>query len=144
MPQLHLLSPAGFLAAGVYCGIKGRPVPDLGLLVCNELAIGAAAFTTNQVVSPGVTVGRRHVAAGKLRGVVVNSGNANACTGKQGERDAIRMCHLAASSVQASPREFLPSSTGIIGQFLPMEKIEQGIAQASQSLGNSGDHAILF
>ena len=144
MPEPHLLSPRGFRAAGVYAGIKSRHVPDVALLICDRLATAAAAFTMNQVVSPGVTVGRRHIKPGKLRGVVVNAGNANACTGKQGERDALRMCELAASVAKCKPEQILPSSTGIIGQLLPMEKLERGIIEAGQYLGSSAEHATLF
>src|SRR5918992_674455 len=90
--DLHLLSPAGFRAAGVYAGIKTKHAPDVGLLIADRSATAAAVFTTNKVFAAPVKVGREHVASGKLRGVVVNAGNANACTGKQGERDALRMC----------------------------------------------------
>ena len=96
MAELHLLSPLGFRAAGVYAGIKTKQTPDVGLLVCDAPATAAAVFTTNKVFAAPVKVGREHVAGGKLRGVVVNAGNANACTGRQGERDARRMCELAA------------------------------------------------
>src|SRR4051794_12885099 len=99
MPDLHLLSPKGFQAAGVYAGIKTKPTNDVGLLVCDTPATAAAVFTTNRVFAAPVAIGRKHVASGKLRGVVVNSGNANACTGRQGERDAIAMCKLAASQI---------------------------------------------
>ena len=144
MAELHLFSPRGFRGAGVYAGIKSRQVPDVALMVCDRAASAAAAFTTNKVVSPGVTVGRAHVASGKLRGVVVNAGNANACTGEQGLKDAQRMCELAASVAGAKPKEILPSSTGIIGHLLPMEKLERGIIEAGQYLGNSLEHAHLF
>src|ERR1044072_2250007 len=97
MAQVHLLSPRGFRASGVYAGIKTKQIPDVGLLICERPAPAAAAFTTNKVVSPGVTVGRAHIAGGKLRGIVVNSGNANACTGTQGQRVALRMCALAST-----------------------------------------------
>ena len=127
MADLHLLSPKGFKAAGVYAGIKSKQTPDVGLLVCNTLAAAAAVFTTNKVFAAPVKIGKAHIRPGRLRGVVVNSGNANACTGRQGERDAIAMCKLAASKVGALPEQFLPSSTGIIGHHLPMEKIMTGI-----------------
>src|SRR5215210_7892657 len=100
MPELHLLSPAGFRAAGVYAGIKTKQNPDVGLLLCDRPATAAAVFTTNKVFAAPVKVGRAHVAGGRLRGVVVNAGNANACTGRQGERDALRMCALAAEVVR--------------------------------------------
>ncbi|MCY2950872.1 MAG: bifunctional glutamate N-acetyltransferase/amino-acid acetyltransferase ArgJ [Planctomycetota bacterium] len=144
MPELHLLSPKGFRAAGVYAGIKSKQTPDVGLLLADSLANSAAAFTTNQVVSAAITVGRTHIKSGKLRGVVVNSGNANACTGKQGQEDAIRMCQLAANIAACTPNHILPSSTGIIGHTLPMAKLERGIIEAGQYLGNSAEHASLF
>src|ERR1700728_4159336 len=118
MSELHLLSPAGFKANGVSAGIKSTPAPDVGLLVCESLAAAAAVFTLNQVFAAPIKIGREHIRAGWLRGVVVNSGNANACTGKQGEIDALRMCELAAQAAGGKAGEFLPSSTGIIGHAL--------------------------
>jgi glutamate N-acetyltransferase/amino-acid N-acetyltransferase len=147
MPDLHLLSPRGFRATGVYAGIKTKHTPDVGLLVCDASSPTAAAvFTTNKVVAAPVVVGREHVARtnGRLRAVVVNAGNANACTGRQGERDARRMCALAAGVAGCAAEEVLPSSTGIIGHLMPMEKVERGIADAGQYLGDSLEHALLF
>src|SRR5437667_9742280 len=120
--ELHLLSPRGFRASGVCAGIKMKQSPDVGLLVCDTLATAAAVFTTNKVFAAPVKVGREHIASGKLCGVVVNAGNANACTGKTGEKDARQMCALAAEAIGAGAKEFLPSSTGIIGHLLPMDK----------------------
>lgn len=144
MADLHLLSPRGFRAGAVYAGIKSRAVPDVGLLICDTVASAAAVFTSNRVVSPAVKVGREHVASGKLRAVVVNSGNANACTGRQGERDAREMCARVAKIVGCPPHLVLPSSTGIIGHPLPMQKVTGGIAQAGACLGDSIEHALRF
>jgi glutamate N-acetyltransferase/amino-acid N-acetyltransferase len=144
MAELHLLSPLGFGAGATVAGIKTNNSPDVGVLVCEHPASAAAAFTTNQVVSAGVTVGSRHIARGTLRAVVVNSGNANACTGTQGLRDALRMCQLAAQYLDCPANQVLPSSTGIIGMHLPMEKIELGIAGAFEYLGRSQEHALRF
>jgi glutamate N-acetyltransferase / amino-acid N-acetyltransferase len=144
MAELHLLSPRGFRAAGVYAGIKSKHAPDVGLLVCDSVATAAAVFTTNKVFAAPVKVGREHVAGGKLRGVVVNAGNANACTGRQGERDARRMCRVAAEVLGAEAGEILPSSTGIIGHLMPMGQVEAGIRDAAQYLGDSLEHAHLF
>ena len=147
MPDLHLLSPQGFRAAAVYAGIKTKHTPDVGLLVCDAPGPTAAAvFTTNKVVAAPVVVGRDHLAStgGRLRAVVINAGNANACTGRQGERDARRMCRLAAGVLGCAAEEVLPSSTGIIGHLMPMEKVERGIADAGQYLGNSLEHALRF
>src|SRR5436853_4022572 len=96
MANLHLLSPRGFRASAVYAGIKSKHTPDIGLLVCETRASAAAVFTTNKVFAAPVKIGREHIADGRLRAVVVNSGNANACTGRQGEIDAFYMCEVAA------------------------------------------------
>lgn len=144
MAELHLLSPAGFRASGVYAGIKTKQSPDIGLLICDTVASAAAAFTTNKVFAAPVKIGRNHIRKGQLRGVVVNSGNANACTGKQGEKDAIRMCQLAAAIAGCKADHILPSSTGIIGHLMPMQKLERGIIEAGQYLGTSREHALLF
>lgn len=144
MPNLHLLSPAGFKASAVYAGIKRRQVPDVGLLLCDTLSPAAAVFTTNKVFAAPIQVGREHIAVGKLRGIVVNSGNANACTGRQGLIDARRMCDLAAQVARCAAGQILPSSTGIIGRVLPMQKIERGIIEAGQYLGTSQEQANLF
>ena len=144
MAELHLLSPAGFRAGAVYAGIKTKPTPDVGLLLCDVPATAAAVFTTNKVFAAPVKVGREHVAAGRLRGVIVNAGNANACTGRQGEKDARRMCALAAEVAGCEAKLILPSSTGIIGHLMPMDKIEAGIRGAATSLGSSEEHALAF
>ncbi|HWE02753.1 MAG TPA: bifunctional glutamate N-acetyltransferase/amino-acid acetyltransferase ArgJ [Tepidisphaeraceae bacterium] len=144
MAHLHLLSPKGFVATGVYAGIKTKHTPDIGLLVCETRATAAAVFTTNKVFAAPVMVGREHVSDGRLRAVVVNAGNANACTGRQGDKDAYRMCDLAAQVVGCDRQDVLPSSTGIIGRPMPMDKVESGIRDASQYLGNSLEHALLF
>jgi glutamate N-acetyltransferase/amino-acid N-acetyltransferase len=144
MSELHVLSPAGFRASGVRAGIKVKQTNDIGLLVADRAVPAAAVFTTNPVHAAPIDVGLAHVRTGKLRGVVMNSGNANACTGKQGHRDALEMCALAAHATGAKRTEFLPSSTGIIGHLLPMDKIRAGIAAAGASLGNSAAHADAF
>jgi glutamate N-acetyltransferase/amino-acid N-acetyltransferase len=142
--DLHFLSPKGFRAAGVKAGIKASGKRDVGLLVCDQLATAAAVFTANRVVAAPVVVGRQHIAGGRLRGVVVNAGNANACTGKRGEKDARKMCALAAQQLGCAADELLPSSTGIIGHMLPMEKVSAGIQSAAMELGDSADHSLAF
>ncbi|CAN5524471.1 bifunctional glutamate N-acetyltransferase/amino-acid acetyltransferase ArgJ [soil metagenome] len=145
---MHLLSPKGFVAGAVHAGIKSSKKNDVGLLICDAppLASAAAVFTTNKVFAAPVKIGREHLCAsgGRLRGVVVNSGNANACTGAQGDRDARRMCSLAAKTISCEPKQILPCSTGIIGHLMPMQKIERGIIRAAAQLGRSEDHALAF
>jgi glutamate N-acetyltransferase/amino-acid N-acetyltransferase len=144
MSQLHLLSPRGFRAGAVYAGIKTKETPDVSLLACDVTANAAAVFTTNKVVAAPVVIGRKHIARGRLRGVVTNSGNANACTGLHGEKDAVEMCRLSSKLLECDPHEILPCSTGIIGHHLPMEKVSRGIAGAFEYLGDSEEHALRF
>jgi glutamate N-acetyltransferase/amino-acid N-acetyltransferase len=145
MSSLHLLSPQGFQAAGVRAGIKVKNTNDVGLLISTSGPVSAAAvFTTNPVHAAPVTVGLKHVKSGRLRGIVMNSGNANACTGKQGLNDALEMCSLAAQLTGGKSSEFLPSSTGIIGHPLPMDKVRAGITAAASQLGSSAEHADAF
>jgi glutamate N-acetyltransferase/amino-acid N-acetyltransferase len=144
MVEFHLLSPRGFRAGAVYAGIKSKRTPDVAMLACDAPASAAAVFTTNRVCAAPVVVGRQHVAHGTLRAVIVNSGNANACTGKQGMRDALRMCALVAERLRCPVEQVLPSSTGIIGHLLPMEKVEAGIAAVVEKLGDDAEHATAF
>jgi glutamate N-acetyltransferase/amino-acid N-acetyltransferase len=111
--------PKGFLAAGLSCGIKASGKADLGLLVCPTGATAAAVFTTNRIVSAAVVVSREHTGSRKTHAVVVNSGCANACTGKRGVANARKMCALTAGHLGVEPGEVLVASTGIIGHHLP-------------------------
>ena len=115
----------GFRAGAAKAGVKhGRPERlDVALIVSERPCAAAAVFTTNQVIAAPCVVTRRHVERGPLRAIVVNSGNANACTGEQGERDAVAMAEAAASVVSCSPYEVAVASTGVIGFKLPVERI---------------------
>ncbi|HUG05334.1 MAG TPA: bifunctional glutamate N-acetyltransferase/amino-acid acetyltransferase ArgJ [Candidatus Limnocylindria bacterium] len=115
----------GFRAGAARAGVKhGRPDRlDVALIVSERPCTAAAVFTTNQVIAAPCVVTRRHVDRGPLRAIIVNSGNANACTGEQGERDAIAMAEAAASVVQCNPYEVAVASTGVIGFKLPVERI---------------------
>ena len=124
----------GFRFAGVACGLKQSGRKDLALIASEGPAAAAAVFTKNRVKSPSVTKGAQHVRSGQLQAVVVNSGNANACTGPGGLRDAEAMCAETARHLGIDVRRVLPSSTGIIGVRLPMDKITRGIADAAAAL----------
>ena len=124
----------GFRFAGVACGIKESGRKDLALIVSERPAAAAALFTRNRIKSPSVTAGAQNVRRGRLQAVVVNSGNANACTGPDGLRDAEAMCAETAGHVGIDAGQVLPSSTGIIGVPLPMDKIRRGIAAAAAAL----------
>jgi len=127
----------GFWAAGLSCGIKVSGKSDIGLLVCPGGATAAAVFTTNKITSAAVQVCRQHLKSRKVHAVVVNSGNANACTGKTGLANAAKMCAAAARHVGAQPEQVLVASTGIIGEQLPIGKATDGIEKAAGRLSDS-------
>ena len=130
MANNTITAPKGFLAAGISCGIKKSGKPDLALLVCSSGAKAAAVFTTNKITSAAVQVCKEHVKSPKISAVVVNSGNANACTGRIGIKNAIKMCAETAKQIEVDPHSVLVASTGIIGEQLPIGKITKGIAKA--------------
>jgi len=129
--------PKGFLAAGLACGIKKSGKPDLGLIVCPAGAKAAAVFTTNKITAAPVQVSEHHIKSTKIYAVVVNSGNANACTGKKGIDNAIKMCAETAKNIEVDPHQVLVASTGIIGEQLPIGKITKGISKAVERLSAS-------
>jgi glutamate N-acetyltransferase / amino-acid N-acetyltransferase len=127
--------PRGFKLAGLHCGIKSdADKPDLALIVTDRPATAAGVYTQNRVVAAPVTLDRERTPGDSIRAVVINSGNANACTGDRGLNDAREMARLAANTCNASPEQALVLSTGIIGEFLPMEVIAQGITAAAENL----------
>ncbi|MAG94974.1 MAG: bifunctional ornithine acetyltransferase/N-acetylglutamate synthase [Planctomycetaceae bacterium] len=137
----NLLSlPQGFKTAGVACGIKQDATTlDLALFVSDTPCTAAGVFTQNRVCGAPVTVSRGRVPANGGRAVVINSGNANACTGERGIDDARTMTSDVAGQLGCSPDDVLVCSTGIIGHFLPMERIVEGIPRAVAQLGASSE-----
>jgi glutamate N-acetyltransferase/amino-acid N-acetyltransferase len=127
-------SALGFRAAGVACGIKERGAKDLALVVSDVPAAAAATFTTNLVKAAPVRVSMSHVRNGKIRGVVINSGCANACTGVTGIADAKAMVEHAAAKSKTTAREWLVCSTGRIGTRLPLVNVRRGIEKALAKL----------
>ena len=126
--------PLGFLFSACAAGIKTSGKPDLALALAPEGAAAAAMFTRNQVVAAPVIVGRENLrhAQGQLRALIVNAGNANCATGKQGLKAAKNVCagvakQLSARQIQAREYQIFPSSTGIIGVPLPLEKIHAAL-----------------
>ena len=136
--------PKGFLAAGVACGIKKSGKPDIGLIVCPTGATAAAMFTTNSIVSAAVTTSKKHLKSRQIEAIVVNSGNANACTGDRGIRNAIKMCAETAEHIESDPHQVLVASTGIIGEQLPMGVVIEGIRKACSKLSASSDAGVAF
>ena len=144
MKNNTITSPKGFIAAGLACGVKRSGKSDLGLISCPTGAKSAAVFTTNKIVSSAVTVCKKHIKSAKIFGLVVNSGNANACTGEQGTKDAIKMCTDVAEKLNTNPHNVLVASTGIIGEKLPMNKITTGIGKAAGKLSASSKGGLGF
>jgi glutamate N-acetyltransferase/amino-acid N-acetyltransferase len=134
--------PAGFRAAGVPCGIKPSGKPDVGLLVCDTAppaASSAARFTASAAPAAPVLVSRERCRLGALRAVLVNSGCANAATGRRGLDDAAKTQGAAALALGVAPEEVALASTGGISHLLPVEKLLQGILAAGRQLCRDGD-----
>jgi glutamate N-acetyltransferase/amino-acid N-acetyltransferase len=127
-------SAMGFQAAGVACGIKPRGEKDMALIVSEIPAEAAATFTTNLVKAAPVKVSMKHMQNGRIRGIVINSGCANACTGVVGIADAKAMVEHVAGEFDSKPREWLVCSTGRIGNRLPMAKVRKGIEKAAKKM----------
>lgn len=122
-----ITAPQGFSAAGIFCGIK-RKRKDLSMILSDVPCTYAGVFTRNIVKAAPVIWNQQILKQGtKVRGLIVNSGNANACTGIKGMEDAETMARVFAEQVGANTQEILVASTGVIGQNLPMEKIKKGI-----------------
>jgi len=127
----------GFQFVGIHCGIKKSGKPDIGLIVAKKPVPCAGVFTTNQIVAAPVVQSRNKLArSAQAQAVVINSGNANACTGKQGEQDARQMAVWTASAIDCSPDDVQVCSTGVIGAPLPMAVIHEGINTAARSLSD--------
>ncbi len=133
---------AGVQAAGIRAGIKKAEAKDLALIVTDEPATAAGVFTKNSVTAAPVIVCRKHLINPTAQAIVINSGNANACTGERGMTNAHLMATVTAEKLGIAEEDVLVSSTGVIGQQLPMDKIENGIQLATEALStNGGDDA---
>jgi glutamate N-acetyltransferase / amino-acid N-acetyltransferase len=123
--------PRGFLFSATAAGIKASGKPDLALALAPEGASAAAMFTRNQIVAAPVTVGRENLRRGQglMRALIVNAGNANCATGKQGLKAARSICTGVARQIKAREHQVFPSSTGIIGVPLPVEKIQAALSR---------------
>jgi len=137
-----VVAPLGFLASGSSAGLKSAGKRDVAIVAAEKPAPSAAVFTTNLVAAAPVVVSRRHIAGGIARAVIINSGNANACTGVQGERDAIATAQALAAELECDPHEIVVSSTGVIGVPMPIDKLLAAIPEAVAELDSrSGDDA---
>jgi len=144
-----IVAPKGFRASGVFCDIKrlgtGKGSDkglkrDLALIISDVPATVAGLFTTNQVCAAPVKVCLERVKKGRGQAVVINSGNANACTGRQGLRDAQEMVRFCERALNLERGSALVGSTGRIGMLLPMDQVRAGIIEAAVELGSSVKH----
>ena len=131
-------SPKGFLATGMHAGIKPGREKDLALVVSAKPAEAAGAFTTNQVKAGPVRVCQAHIKNGPIKAVILNSGNANACTGVRGIADAKRMTVETANVLKCRPHQVLVCSTGRIGRLLPIRKVLRGIRSIAGKVKPNG------
>ncbi|MGH7953940.1 MAG: bifunctional glutamate N-acetyltransferase/amino-acid acetyltransferase ArgJ [Limisphaerales bacterium] len=145
-----IVAPKGFMASGVFCDIKKLGTGkgsnkgqkrDLALIVSETPATVAGMFTTNQICAAPVKVCIERIKNGKAQAVVVNSGNANACTGKQGLRDAKAMTEILENELKIPAQKIFVGSTGRIGVTLPMENVKRGILEAAKMLGSKIENA---
>jgi glutamate N-acetyltransferase/amino-acid N-acetyltransferase len=135
------LSVKGFKASGIACGIKKGGLKDLAIILSDVPARVAGVYTTNRVKAAPVVLNRTRLSRGISRGVIINSGNANACTGKRGLEDARRMAGITEQATGAARGHILVSSTGVIGVPLPTEKIEKGLPRLVRGLSPAGWHS---
>lgn len=131
----------GFLAAGYAAGIRKKEKKDMAMVYCEVRAAAAGTFTKNRFQAAPLVVSREHLKDGYAQAIVVNSGNANACTGEQGIRDARRMAELTAEVLGITTEDVVVSSTGVIGDYLPMDAVEKGIREVAKLLSREGGAA---
>jgi glutamate N-acetyltransferase/amino-acid N-acetyltransferase len=140
VPAPSITSPHGFHAAGLHAGIK-RKRKDLGLLWCQVPAAAAAVYTTNAFQAPplGITREGLAISQGRMQALLVNSGNANACTGEQGWQDAREMRRICAVELGIAESLVGVASTGVIGERLPIHRIVDAIPQLTAMLSQTGE-----
>lgn len=132
-------APRGFIAQGVAASIKKKDKKDVAIIFSKKECTAAGVYTTNQVKAACVDITKTHLADGKAQAIVVNSGNANACTGEQGRADAETMAKLTADLLGIKTQDIVVASTGVIGVYMPMDRITAGIKEAAAGLSASGD-----
>lgn len=128
----------GFKAIGLNCGIK-KGIKDMCLIYSEAPAVAAATFTTNIVKAAPVLLDMKHLQSKNTQALLINSGNANACTGEEGYSNAVRSAEMVSQCLGLDPKEVLIYSTGVIGVQLPMDQVIEGIKKASGCLVDNGD-----
>ncbi|NLO22560.1 MAG: bifunctional glutamate N-acetyltransferase/amino-acid acetyltransferase ArgJ [Syntrophomonadaceae bacterium] len=137
-----ITAPQAFLAQGVCAQIKNHSKKDLGIIYSKYPCSGAGVFTTNRVRAACIDLNSAHLYNGQAQAIVVNSGNANACTGVQGAADAQLMADYTADLLGLDPGDILVASTGVIGVPMPMSKLIAGINELGHCLSENGSSAV--
>ncbi|HZX21495.1 MAG TPA: bifunctional glutamate N-acetyltransferase/amino-acid acetyltransferase ArgJ [Clostridia bacterium] len=135
-----ITSPKGFKASGLNIGLK-KDKKDMALIVSDVLARGAGVFTTNKACAAPILLCKENITGAKIQAIIINSNNANACTGQKGYEDALVMAETTAEELGISSANVLVASTGVIGVPLPMETILNGIKKVVDSLSYEGGQA---
>ncbi len=137
----NVCAPKGVLALGKSLGIKKSGKPDFAVIFSEVMADAAAVYTSNKVKGAPLIVTKKHLKNGKAQAIVVNSGVSNVCTGKKGIKDAEEMTKLTGKELGINPKNVVVASTGLIGAYLPMEKIKNGIKGIKNELSAKSDVA---
>jgi len=132
-----ITAPKGFLANSLNCGIK-KHKHDLALLFSEAPSISLGVFTQNKVKAAPIVISRKHIKGSDCRAVIINSGNANCCTGSKGINDAVKMAALTSAKLSISEKKTLVASTGVIGEFLPIKLVANAIPKLVKGLKENG------
>lgn len=134
LPDGGVSHPAGFRSVGISCGLKRSGKPDIAIILSDKPAAAAGVLTTNRVRAACVDINREKLQARQAQAIVVNSGNANCFTGRQGYADALAICRICGEALGVEEALVLGCSTGVIGEALPMDRVESGIRLAATEL----------
>jgi len=137
-----ITSVPGFYAAACHCGIKKSGKPDICVIYAPDGSVCSGVFTTNKFMAAPVIVAKKQLKkTGNIKAIIINSGIANACTGRKGYINAMETVKTGADYLGISCNNVIVSSTGVVGEQLPMEKIKKGIKQCVSDLSHSGGHS---
>lgn len=140
MSSIGITVPAGFRAGALTAGIKASGKPDMGLVVNDGPEnVAAGVFTRNRIVASPVKLTRAAIQNGQIKAVLYNAGNANACNGVQGDRDAVELVERLAGQLGVEANDVAACSTGLIGELLPMEILRRGVDELPAELGDHGN-----
>lgn len=137
-----ITAPCGFYSSGIHCGLrKNKNKKDLALIYCDTLCTASAVYTTNQVKGEPLYVTEEHMKDKKAQAIIINSGNANACTGHDGREKAYKMTELVADKLNIKKEDVIVASTGVIGLPLNIDAIENGMESLVKGLSKNGSYA---